>query len=120
MKEFMMIFRHVPDPANQPSPEDLQEMVKHWQNWIGGIAAQDKFVATNSLGYEGKLLKPDGTVTDGPYAEIKEVVGGYIVVKAADIDEALSMANGCPNLQMGGTVEVRDIMVIPNAENYGE
>jgi len=105
-----MIFRMSPMGDYQPTPSQIQESIKHWQDWIGGIAAQGKFVSTNQLGFTGKTLLPGGVVTDGPYAEVKEIVGGYIIVKAAAIDEALLLAAGCPVLAMGGNVEVRDIM----------
>lgn len=110
MKEFMMIFRMDPTGDFQPTPEQMQESIKHWQDWVGGIAAQGKFVSANQLGFTGKTLRADGMVTDGPYAEVKEIVGGYVIVKAEDIDEALKLAEGCPILFVGGHVEVRDIM----------
>jgi len=112
MEEFMMIFRMSPMGDFQPTPEQMQESIRQWQDWIGGIAAQGKFVSTNQLGFQGKTLKADGMVTDGPYAEVKEIVGGNIIVKAADLDEALKLAEGCPVLYIGGHVEVRDIMKI--------
>ena len=111
MKEFMMLFRSEESNDVQPSPEQMQAMVKVWNDWIGGIAAQGKFVGTNALGFDGRILHADKTVTDGPYAELKEIVGGYIIVKADNIDDALSLAHGCPVLANGGKVEVRDIMV---------
>jgi hypothetical protein len=114
MKEFMMIFRMAPMGNFQPTPEQMQESIKQWQDWIGGIAAQGKFVSTNQLGFSGKTLKPNGVVTDGPYAEVKEIVGGYIIVKANSLEEAIELAKGCPILYMGGHVEVRDIMVLNN------
>ena len=111
MKEFMMIFRN--EKKNEkPSPEQMQAMIKQWQDWIGGIAAQGKFVATNALGFEGKTIDAKGIVTDGPYTELKEIVGGYIIVKSENIDEALKLSEGCPVLSLGGKVEVRDVMVI--------
>jgi hypothetical protein len=110
MTEFMMIFRHTPVGEMELSPEQLQASIKQWQDWIGGIAAQGKFVSTNQLGFEGKTLKPDHVITDGPYAEVKEMVGGYVIVKADSIDEAIKLAEGCPILYIGGHVEVRDIM----------
>lgn len=110
MKEFMMIFRHTPMANFQMSPEQMQAEIKKWQDWIGGIAAQGKFVSTNQLGFEGKTLLPNKTITDGPYAEVKEIVGGYVIVTASSIDEAIKLAEGCPILFIGGHVEVRDIM----------
>ena len=111
MKEFMMIFRNDKDRP-MPSPEQMQAAIKQWQDWIGGIAAQGKFVATNALGFQGKTVHADRTITDGPYAELKEIVGGYIIVKAKDMDEAVQLSDGCPTLTIGGKVEVRDVMVI--------
>lgn len=114
MKEFMMLFRsgeRVEHEAAQLRPEEMQEQVKIWQDWIGGIAAQDKFVATNALGTQGKIVKANNVVTDGPYIEVKEMVGGYIIVKAEDINEAVRLSEGCPVLSTGGSVEVRDVMV---------
>ncbi len=110
MKEFMMIFRNENDQP-KPSPEQMQAMVKQWQDWIGGIAAQGKFVATNALGFKGKTINADNTITDGPYAEVKEIVGGYAIVKAENLEDAMKLVNGCPTLAIGGKVEVRDVMV---------
>lgn len=110
MKEFMLIFRHTPISGFQMSPEQMQAEIKKWQDWIGGIAAQGKFVSTNQLGFEGKTLKPNHVISDGPYAEVKEIVGGYIIVKVNSIDEAVQLAEGCPILSVNGHVEVRNIM----------
>lgn len=111
MKEFMMIFRTERNDNPPPSPEQMQAMVTEWQDWIGGIAAQDKFVATNALGGQGRTVKLNDVVSDGPYAEVKEIVGGYMIVKAENLDEAVKLSKGCPTLNIGGTVEVRDVMI---------
>jgi len=112
MQEFMMLFRHVPNPSYMPSPEEIKAEIKKWQDWIGSIAAQGKFSSTNQLGYEGRVVKPNNVVTDGPYAEIKEIIGGYIIVKAESFDDAVEMAKGCPVLQLGGHVEIRSFVAI--------
>ena len=112
MSEFMMIFRNDYNPDFKPSPEQMQASIKQWQDWIGGIAAQGKFVGTNRLGFHGKTLKPNNVITDGPYAEVKEIVGGYVIVTADSLEEALAMANGCPILSIGGSVEIRDVLKI--------
>ncbi len=110
MKEFMLIFRSA-QQVEAPTPEAMQAQIKVWQDWIGGIAAQGKFVATNALGGEGKVVRANNIVTDGPYMELKEIVGGYTIVKAANLEEAIQLSEGCPTLSYGGSVEVRDIMV---------
>ncbi len=112
MKDFMMLFHSEPDPNFNPTPEQIQEEVKAWQDWIGGIAAQGKLKNEGeALGFEGKTMHADGTVTDGPYAEVKEIVGGFIIVSADSVEEAAQLAKGCPGLTNGGKVEIRDIMV---------
>ncbi|MEM8486978.1 MAG: YciI family protein [Bacteroidota bacterium] len=112
MQEFMMLFRHTPQPENPPTQEEIEATIKQWQDWIGGIAAQGKFASTNQLSYEGKVVQPGQVITDGPYAEIKEIIGGYVIVKATDLDEAVQLAAGCPVLAIGGNVEVRSFMQI--------
>jgi len=112
MKEFMMIFRSEPNAWGNLSPEQMQASTKKWQDWIGGIAAQEKFVSTNRLGFSGKTIKPNDVTIDGPYAELKEIVGGYMVVKAKNLEDAVQMAKGCPTISIGGSVEIRDVMEI--------
>ena len=111
MKDFMMLFHSEPDPNMEPTPEDIEAEIKLWQDSIGGIAAQGKLKHSGeALGFEGKTLHSDGSITDGPYAEVKEIVGGFIIVSAENIEDAAELAKGCPGLGNGGKVEVRDIM----------
>ncbi len=110
MIEFMMIFRHGAEPPMSVTPEGMASSEAEWQTWITNIVMQNKFVSTNQLSYEGKTLKPGGVITDGPYAEVKELIGGYIIVKADNMDEAMKLAEGCPILNIGGHVEVRRIV----------
>src|SRR4051812_15164778 len=122
MKEFMMIFRNEKNEnAEPPSQEQMQGVMKQWQAWIKSIAQKGNFSSTNRLLSEGKTLKPNQSISDGPYAEVKEVVGGYLNVKAKSLDEAVELAKGCPGLQMGGSVEVRAVMNIdasPDSRNF--
>lgn len=108
-----MIFRSEKQENSKPSSTQMQESIKQWQDWIGGIAAQGKFVSTNALLSNGKTVDAKGIVTDGPYAEVKEFVGGYIVVKASNLEDAVKLSEGCPVLGLGGKVEVRGVMVLP-------
>ena len=112
MKDFIMLFHSEPNPNFQPTPEQIQAEVKAWQDWMGGIGAQGKLKNPGeALGFEGKTVHADGTITDGPYAALKEIVGGFIVVNADSIEEAVKLSEGCPALANGGKVEVRDVMV---------
>lgn len=106
----MMIFRNEVG-GEKPSAEQMQAVMSHWQNWIGDIAARGNYVGTNRLYSEGsKTLKPGNVIIDGPYAEVKEIIGGYLIVKANNLDETVEMAKTCPNLQYGGNVEVREVL----------
>jgi len=110
MNEYMLIFRHE-DGQKVASPEQMQVWMKQTMDWIGGIAAQNKYVGGNGLPMEGaKVVGHNNIVTNGPFGEIKETIGGYVIVKAASVDEAVDFAKGCPVLQgAGNTVEVRRI-----------
>ena len=106
----MLIFRHQ-DGQKVASPEQIQEWMKQTMDWIGGIAAQNKFSGGNGLSFdECKVVWHNNVVTNGPFGEIKETIGGYIMVKADSVDEAVEFAKGCPVLGgEGNTMEVRRI-----------
>jgi hypothetical protein len=112
MNEFLLIFRRdVKSNSVQPSPENLQHAMKDWQNWMGSIAARNKLVDSgNRLSSEGKVVKPGAVITNGPYVEIKEAIGGYIIVRAESLEEAAEFAKDCPIIALGGNVEVRTII----------
>ena len=110
MKDFLFVFRAEPNSTPNASPDEMQAMTKRWMDWIGGIAAQNKLSDRgNRLFPSGKVVKPGNVITDGPYSEIKESIGGYSIVKANSLEEAAELAKGCPGLSVGGTVEVREI-----------
>ena len=107
----MMLFHSEPNPDFNPTPEEIQTELKAWHDWMGSIAAQGKLKNPGeALGFEGKIMHSDGTITDGPYAEVKEIVGGFMIISTDSIEDAIKLAEGCPALQNGGKVEVRDIM----------
>jgi hypothetical protein len=112
MKEFLLIFRRDAVSSEAPmSPEQMQNMMKPWQDWMGGLAAQNKLVNPgNRLSSEGKVVKSGSVVTNGPYVELKEAVGGYVIVSAKSLDEAAELSKTCPILMIGGSVEVRTIV----------
>ena len=112
MKEFLLIYRTDYNKMMQATPEQAEVMMKKWMDWLGGIAAQNKLTSKgNRLHNSGKLVKAD-VVTNGPYTEIKETIGGYSIIKAESYDEAVELAKGCPVLLTGGNVEVREIDVM--------
>ena len=112
MKEFLLVFRrdYVTNEL-QPSPEQLQTMMKPWQDWMGSLAAQNKLVSSgNRLAPDGRVVKSDNIVTNGPYVEIKEAIGGYIIIRSESLDEAAEISKDCPILKVGGNVEIRTVI----------
>ena len=115
MNKFMLLFWNTQTDEEtfmKQSPEEMQAEIEKWNAWIGGLAAQGKFVGTEALLPLGKTISGKAQViTDGPFTEAKEVVGGYALVMADDIEEAVRLANGCPMFEANGRVEVRPVMV---------
>ncbi len=108
MKEFVLLFRQANTDNSETTPAEKQIIMKRWDDWIGGIAAQGKFGSMcNRLSSQGKVLKAGGIITDGPFVEVREALGGFIVVKAEDLDEATTLAHGCPAVDCNGSVEIR-------------
>lgn len=113
MNEFLLaIHRDLTSKDASPSPEQMQAAIKPFQDWIGSIAAQNKLVTPpRRWDTDGRVIRSSQTVTNGPYAEIKESLGGLIMIRAEDYDEAVEIAKGCPVIQWGAVVEVR--MALP-------
>ena len=109
MSNFMFVFRGGETPT---SPEAMQAQMQKWMTWIQRLRDQGKYVAGDPLQGGGKVLTSRKTITDGPFAEGKEVVGGYFLIRAETLDEAAEMAKDCPIFESGGSVEVRAIQVI--------
>ncbi len=110
MDEFILIFRHQ-DGTKIASPEQMQIWMKQTMDWIGSIAAQNKFSSGTGLPFaDAKVVWHNSVVTNGPFGDIKETIGGFVIVKASSVDEAVEFAKGCPVLQGdGNSVEVRKI-----------
>jgi hypothetical protein len=115
MSEYLLLFRGG-DAARideQKSPEQWQAHMQKWMKWMGELTEQGKFVGAQPLNEVGKVVT--GTkkvVTDGPFAEGKEMVGGYLICKAGTLEEAVQLSKGCPILEHDGIVEVREIKEI--------
>lgn len=109
LKEFMLLFRY--EPSNEePTQEQLQEIHKHWGEFIGTIAMQGKLVSTHQLGFEGKMIFANQNTEEGLYISEGQTIGGNMVLKAESIESATELAMKCPILFTGGTVEVRDVI----------
>ena len=111
MNDFLLLFRQPSYDYGHLSPEEMQAITKKWKDWVGGIAAQGKLTNTGPrLAAEGKVLKAGGVITDGPFVEIRERLGSFIVVKADSLEEATTLAHGCPALDVNGSVEIRPVL----------
>jgi len=110
MEEYALIMRHE-DGKKVASPEQLQIWMKQTMDWIGNIAAQNKFVSGTGLLFDdAKVVKKNNVVTNGPFGDIKETIGGFIIVKADSVEEAVEFAKGSPVLQgEGNSMEVRKL-----------
>lgn len=110
MKDFLLIFRSEYNETPVSTPEQMEENMKRWMEWLGNLAQQGHLTDRgNRLAHSGKVLKPDHVVTNGPYSEIKEAIGGYSIIKAASYEEAIELSKGCPIFAVGGDVEIREI-----------
>jgi hypothetical protein len=109
MSNFMFVFRGGEPPT---SPEVMQTQMQQWMTWIQRLREQGKYLAGDPLQSGGKVLTSRKIITDGPFAEGKEIVAGYFLVRAETLDEAAEMAKDCPIFERGGSVEVRQVQVI--------
>lgn len=115
MNEFLIaIHRDLTSKNPSPSPEQMKEALKPYQDWIAGIAAEEKLVAPpKRWDIDGRVISTAKKIHQGPYAEGTVSIGGLLLIKANDYDEAVEIAKGCPIIKYGAIVEVR--MVIPAA-----
>jgi hypothetical protein len=109
----MMLLHEPPPDFSAFSAEDIQNMINDYKNWRNGVAAKGKLIGGNKLRDEGGRhlsgANGDFRVTDGPFAEAKEVIGGYFTIEAADYDEAVETCRDCPHLKYGGRIELREV-----------
>lgn len=114
MDEYLILMRlDIITKESQPSPEQMQEYMKMYHDWVDGIAAENKFVGGKGLSTEGKVIQANHVITDGPYAQIKESLAGFIMVRADNFDDAVRMAKKCPILHgSGNSVEVRKVISV--------
>jgi hypothetical protein len=108
MSEFTFLYRGRDTSA---SPEQMQKTMEKWVAWFKQLESAGALKQMgNPLEHNGKVVKSkQKLVLDGPFAEAKDVIGGYSVVEAKDLDHAAELAKGCPILEVGGSVEVRPI-----------
>lgn len=111
MPKFLFVYRNAAElDAKPPSPEVIQQILAAWGKWIEEVSKNGNLVdAGDGLQPTGKIVKPGGIVSDGPFIESKELVGGYSIVQADTYDKAVVFAKTCPILFNGGWIEVREL-----------
>ena len=112
MANFMYLFRGNQTAQRSMSPEQMQQTMKKWMGWIDTLKENGHVKALGErLDVTGKVVRGKAkNVTDGPYVEVKDAVGGYMLVEAKDMDQAVELSKGCPILEGDGTVEIRPIV----------
>ena len=108
MSEFVYLYR---GGESGRSPELMQQTMQKWMTWLKDLGQKGHIKDQGQpLERAGKLVKGKSkAVTDGPFAEAKDVVGGYTLIEARDLDQAVELSKGCPILEDGGSVEVRPL-----------
>jgi hypothetical protein len=112
MSEFVFLYRNELTGAPPPSPEQMQQTMQKWMAWMKEMGEKGQLKnAGHPLDRTGKVVKgKQKTVTDGPFTESKDIIGGYSLVEAKDIAQAVEISLGCPIFETGGAVEVRPVM----------
>ena len=111
MSEYLFLYRGAERPT---SPQDMQQIMQKWMSWMQDLSSK------GHLKDRGQPLEPTGkvvkgrqkAVTDGPFAEAKDLVGGYTLIEAKDLAEAAELSKGCPVFERNGFVEVRPVMKV--------
>jgi hypothetical protein len=113
MAQFILLLHENPASFADLSPEEIERVIGEYSAWRERLDQQGRMLGSNKLKDEGgKSLSAengDVRVVDGPFAEAKEVIGGYFVIQAADYAEAVRLSTECPHLRYGGRIELREI-----------
>lgn len=110
MPKFMFLQRGSCEGRPEMSPEQMQEGMHAWMDWVNSGKSEGWLLDPGSpLNSEGAVVQPDSSVIDGPFVESKELVGGYTIVEAADLAAACEFAKRTVKLAGGGKIEVREL-----------
>jgi hypothetical protein len=108
---FMFVLRETtPERYAVMSADERRQALREWNAWCDDLAGSGILQQGSPLYPEARIVGGRGkSAIDGPFAEAKELIGGYFIIHAADMDEAVVLAEGCPNLQFGMAVEIRPV-----------
>jgi hypothetical protein len=108
--KFLFVYRNSSESYGSMSPEEMQQMLQKWQTWIAdGLQMGWMLDAGDGLKKEGRVVRAKKVISDGPFIEVKEMVGGFSLIQADTLDAAAELAKGCPIFLRGGSVEVRPL-----------
>jgi hypothetical protein len=109
MNEFVMLIRLEGLPEKTFSPEEMQAGMAVWEKWVNDIIARDILVSRgNRLSNDGRTIRDGKVATNGPFVETKEILGGYLIIRANSIDEAADIAKSAP-IVGSGSIEIRGL-----------
>lgn len=111
MKQFILLLHDDANDAEEMSPEEMQATIARYSNWAQALGEQGKYVGGEKLADDGgrilRAVNGEMIVSDGPYSETKDVVGGYFIIRAEDYAEAEAIARSCPHADRGRAIEIR-------------
>jgi hypothetical protein len=107
---FLFVYRNLTETRAAMTPEQMQRQMERWHAWLKEGFEKGWLVNPgDALHTEGRVVNAKKVISDGPFVEAKEIVGGFSIVQATSIDAAAEIAKGCPVLLVGGNVEVRPL-----------
>lgn len=115
MAKFLFIYRNNSETYYTLSPDEMQQQHQKWQAWMAeGFSKGWMIDGGAGLQKDGRVVSSQKIVSDGPFIETKDMIGGFTMIQADTLDEAAEHAKGCPILLRGGSVEVRPIWTFAN------
>lgn len=115
MKEYLLLLRGGDAPHLDPvkTPEEWQKHMGEWKIWMGNLVADGKLSGGSPLAQTGRVIQGRSKVTtDGPFAEGKEMIAGYLMIKADNYNEVLELSMSCPGLANDSTIEIREVQAM--------
>ena len=113
MKDYILLYRADYSLLAGMNDDERQAMTQRYMDWVSSIAGQDKLVERgNRLAPTSKTVAANNMVTNGPYTEVKEFIGGYSVIRAESYEEAVKLMDGSPVFELNGKIEIREINYI--------
>ena len=115
MSQYLTLFHEAPDAIAHLSPDEIQDLIRKYKTWFEKLRASAAFVGSNKLeDGTGRVMRSSGgavRVTDGPFTETKDLIGGYFIVTADKFEDVVELCRDCPHLDWG-TIEIRRIEVV--------